>query len=96
MAILRNDKLIREMTGQSMAESSLSPGKTAYDLPMDEVRCRRKAWLDRSHATYSIGRNRSHFATTSGPLMEQSSQVVRSIEWSIGSRDIFFIGIIHM
>ena len=48
MAILINDKLIREMTGQSMAESSLSPGKTAYDLPMDEVRCRRKAKLNLS------------------------------------------------
>ena len=32
--------LIGEMAGQSMVESSLSPGKTAYDLPMDEVRCR--------------------------------------------------------
>ena len=46
IAILRKDKLMREMTGQSMAESSLSPGKTADDLPMDEVRCRRKAKLN--------------------------------------------------
>ena len=46
--MLRNDKLTREMTGQSMAEPSLSPGKTAYDLPMVEVRCRRKAKLNLS------------------------------------------------
>ena len=48
LTTLRNDKLMREMTVQSMAESSLSPGKRAYDLPMDEVRCRRKAKLNLS------------------------------------------------
>ena len=50
--MLRNDKLIREMTDLSMAESSLSPGKTAYDLPMDEVRCRRKAKLNLSECRF--------------------------------------------
>ena len=38
--------MIREMIGQSITESSLSLDKTAYDSPMDEVRCGRKVKLN--------------------------------------------------